>query len=122
MNDHKYEDLKVRTRKFALRVIKMYSVLPKTTVSQVLGKQVLRSGTSVGAHYREGIRARSTAEYISKLEGGMQELEETMYWFELIIDLELFAEPQMHDLLIEADELMAILTSIVIKEKKKLKK
>ncbi len=96
-------DLKVRTRNFALRVIKMYSVLPKSTVAQVLGKQVLRSATSVGAHYREGPRARSTAEFISKLEGGMQELEESMYWFELIIESGLFDEHKMHDLLTEAD-------------------
>jgi four helix bundle protein len=117
--EEKFEDLKIRTRKFALRVIKMYSVLPKSTVAQVLGKQVLRSATSVGAHYREGVRARSTAEYISKLEGGMQELEESLYWFELIVDAKLFDAAKMHDLINEADELMAILTSIVIKEKKK---
>jgi len=113
------EDLKVRTRKFSLRVIALYSALPKSTVAQVLGKQVLRSATSVGAHYRESLRARSTAEYISKLEGGMQELEESMYWFELIIESKIFNEHKMHDLVSEADELMAIMTSIVIKEKAK---
>ena len=72
------EDLKTRTKAFALRIIELYSSLPKSTEAQVLGKQVLRSGTSVGAHYRESIRARSNAEFISKLEGGMQELEENM--------------------------------------------
>ena len=73
------EDLKTRTKQFALRVIHLYGALPNTTVAQVLGKQLLKSGTSVGAHYREGCRARSNAEFISKLEGGLQELEESAY-------------------------------------------
>ncbi len=60
--------------------------LPKTTEAQVLGKQVLRSGTSVGAHYREACRAKSNADFISKIEGGLQELEETVYWLELLAD------------------------------------
>lgn len=72
-------DLKLRTKKFALRVIKLFAALPKTIEAQVIGKQFLRSGTSVGAHYREGHRARSTAEFISKIEGGLAELEETAY-------------------------------------------
>jgi len=64
-------DLKVRTREFAVRIIRLFSALPKTTVAEVIGKQMLRSGTSVGAHYREGMRSRSTAEFVSKLEGGL---------------------------------------------------
>ena len=70
-------DLKERTKSFALRVIRLYCALPQTVLAQTLGKQVLRSATSVGAHYREGMRARSNAEFISKIEGGLQELEET---------------------------------------------
>src|SRR5258708_26174685 len=77
------EDLKPRTRQYALRVIRLFTALPTTAVAQVLGKQLLRSGTSVGAHYREGCRARSTAEFISKLAGGLQELEETAHSLEL---------------------------------------
>jgi four helix bundle protein len=73
-----------RTKLFALRIIRLYSSLPKTTESQVIGKQVLRSGTSVGAHLREGKRSRSDAEMISKTEGALQELEETIYWLELL--------------------------------------
>ena len=69
--------MRERTKRFALRVIRLYIALPKSTEAQVLGKQVLRSGTSVGAHYREAHRARSTAEFVTKLEGGLQELEET---------------------------------------------
>ena len=78
------EDLRTRTKHFGLRIIRLFVALPKTTEAQVLGKQLLRSGTSVGAHYREGHRARSNAEFISKLEGALQELEETAYWLELL--------------------------------------
>ena len=79
------QDLGDRTRDFALRVIRLYSALPKTTEAQVIRKQLLRSGTSVGAHWREGRRARSDAEFISKIEGGLQELEESLYWMELLV-------------------------------------
>jgi four helix bundle protein len=71
------KDLKPRTKEFALRIIKMYCALPKTTVAQVLGKQVLRSGTSVGANYREANRARSKVEFISKMGDCLKELDET---------------------------------------------
>jgi four helix bundle protein len=71
--------LRVRTKAFALRIVLLSAALPKSTEAQVLGKQVLRSGTSVGAHYREAHRARSTAEFVSKLECGLQELDETCY-------------------------------------------
>src|SRR5687767_4339111 len=73
-------DLRTRTKQFALRIIRLYVALPRTDVAQTLGKQLIKAGTSVGAHYREGSRARSTAEFVSKLEGGLQELEETAYW------------------------------------------
>src|ERR1700678_3569374 len=74
-----------RTRLFALRIIKLFSSLPKTTEAQVIGKQFLRSGTSVGAHYREGTRARSPQEFTAKIDTGLQELEETAYWLELLV-------------------------------------
>ena len=77
-------DLDTRTKQFSLRIIRLYSSLPKSTVAQVIGKQLLRSGTSVGAHYSESRRSRSSAEFISKLEVGLQELEETKYWMELL--------------------------------------
>jgi len=73
----KERDLGARTKAFALRIIRLYGSLPKTVEAQVIGRQVLKSGTSPGAHYREARRARSTAEFISKMEGGLQELEET---------------------------------------------
>src|SRR5215217_7496840 len=104
-------DLQVRTKAFALRVVRLYCALPKTTEAQVLGKQVLRSGTSVGAHYREAVRARSAAEFISKLEGGLQELEETGYWLELIADACILPQSRLTDLLKETQELIAILVA-----------
>src|SRR5436305_8182137 len=85
-------DLQVRTKSFALRIVRLFCSLPKTTEAQVLGRQLPRSGTSVGAHYREAMRARSVAEFISKVEGGLQELEETSYWMELLVESEIVPE------------------------------
>ena len=113
-------DLKVRTKDFALRVIRLYAALPKTTVAQVIGKQLLRSATSVGAHYREGYRSRSTAEFVSKLQVGLQELEETLYWLELIVAADIFSEERMEEILQEANELTAILTTCVKNAKQKM--
>ncbi len=104
-------DLQARTKAFALRVIKLYGSLPKTTEAQVIGKQVLRSGTSVGAHYREAMRARSTAEFISKVEGGLQELEETAYWLELLVESEIVVPAKLTNLLQEAREVTAMLVA-----------
>ena len=73
---HDSTDLKSRTKAFALRIIKLYQVLPKSGEAQVIGKQILRSGTSVGAQYREACRAKSPADFINKMEGSLQELDE----------------------------------------------
>lgn len=113
------KDLSLRTKEFALRVIRLYGALPKSTVAQVLGKQLLRSGTSVGAHYREAVRARSNAEFISKIEGGMQELEESCYWLELLVEGNVFPLEKLQPLMTEAGELMAILVTCVKKVKRK---
>lgn len=75
-------DLKAQTRRLALRMIRHYTALPKQTAAQVMGRQLLRPRTSVGAHYREAMRARSDAEFISRIEGGLQELEEYACWME----------------------------------------
>ena len=80
------QDLRKRTKDFALRIVKMYCALPNSTEAQVLGKQVLRSGTSVAANYREASRARSDAEFISKLGIVEQELDETILWLELLVE------------------------------------
>ncbi len=102
-----------RTKLFALRIVRLYSTLPKTTEAQVIGKQILRSGTSVGAHVREGKRSRSDAEMISKTQGALQELEETTYWLELLADSGIVKTERLADLTKEADELTAILVTSV---------
>ncbi len=104
-------DLRQRTKAFALRVIRLYTALPKSTEAQVIGKQLLRSGTSVGAHYREAARSRSTAEFVSKIEGGLQELEESAYWMELLVEANIIPESRLNGLQQEANELTAILVT-----------
>lgn len=116
----KAEDLRERTKKFAIRIVRLYCSLPKSNPAQVLGKQVLRSGTSVGAHYREAFRARSTAEYVSKLQGALQELDETSYWLELLVDCSIVSAKKMKLLMGETDELIAILTTIQKKVKRRI--
>jgi len=106
-------DLKPRTKAFALRIVRLYTALPNTTVAQVLGKQVLRSGTSIGAHYREASRARSTAEFISKIELALQELDETLYWLELLDEAGIVRSGQLANLCTEAEELISIFVSSV---------
>ena len=109
----KPQDLKPRTKAFALRVIRMYSELPKNdTVAQVLGKQVLRSSTSVGANYREASRGRSKAEFVSKTGDCLKEIEETEYWLELLVDSGCVGSSKMSDLLDETRQLIAIFTAI----------
>lgn len=106
-------DLKERLREYSLRIIRMYCSLPKTSVAHVLGRQALRSGTSPGAHHREASRARSTAEFISKMEGGLQELDETAYGLELLVGGETLSQEKMQGLLDETEELIAIFTASV---------
>ena len=101
-----------RTKQFALGVIHLYSSLPRTTVSQVLGRQVMRSGTSVGAHYREACRAKSRADFISKIEGALQELDETTYWLELLREIYAEKNAQAQNLMAEANELIAIFVTV----------
>ena len=115
------QDLRDRTKHFALRVIKLYSSLPKSTLAQTLGKQVLRSGTSVGANYRETCRARSDAEFISKLGDCLKELDETTYWLELLIESGITREKQLNSLVDEADQILAIFTTISKKVKSRKK-
>jgi four helix bundle protein len=119
MVENEKHDLKVRTKQFALRLIRLYTSLPKTTEAQVLGRQVLNSGTSVGAQYREAQRAKSDADFISKVEGSLQELDETAYWLELLRDSGMVSVEKLHPLLKETDELIAIFVTIVKKVKSK---
>lgn len=106
-------DLSVRLKKFALRVIKLSAALPRTPAGQVIGRQVLRSGISVGAHHREARRSRSNAEFIAKVELGLQERDKTQYWVELLIEAGIVPEPRLRGLITESNELISILTTCV---------
>jgi len=100
-----------RTKSFAVRIIRLYVALPKDEVSRVVGRQLLRSGTSPGAHCREAFRSRSDAELISKLGVALQELDETLYWLELLVETEIVPQQRLAPLMQEIDELIAIIVS-----------
>lgn len=117
MKDYELRD---RTKAFALRIIRMYCRLPKSTEAQVLGKQTLRSGTSVAANYREAPRARSDAELISKLGIVAQELDETLLWLELLVESSIVSESKMTDLRQKADELLRMTIAAIKTAKKRL--
>jgi four helix bundle protein len=110
-------DLRERTKSFALRVVRMFSALPKTTEAQVLGKQLLRSGTSIGANYREAYRGRSKAEFIAKCGDCLREIEETAYWLELLVDTQIVPSEKLQPLREECDELTAIFVTILKRSK-----
>ena len=113
------DNLKDRTKSFALRLVKMYASLPKgRPEAQVLGKQVLRSGTSVAANYREACRARSPAEFRSKMGIVEQELDETQLWLELLVESGIVKNEQMKELLSETDQLLRITVSSITTSKK----
>lgn len=95
----------------------MFVALPKTTEAQVLGKQVLRSGTSVGANYREAQRARSKAEFVAKIGDSLKELDETAYWLDLIVGAEIVSGKRLAPLIDETDQLIAIFVTIAKKAK-----
>lgn len=110
------KDLVPRSKLFARRIIRLYCSLSKTdVVAQVLGKQVLRSGTSVGANYREANRARSKAEFISKIGDCLKEADETLYWLELLLDEKFVSERKLGALAAESNELVAIFITILKK-------
>ena len=106
-------DLRDRTKKFALRVIRMYGCLPKLTEAQVMGKQFLCSGTSVAANFREASRARSDAEFIAKLGIVEQELDETILWLELLVESGVVSQKKMGALLQETEELLKIIVASI---------
>jgi len=116
------QDLRTRTTEFALRIVRLYVSLPKSTETQVLGKQVLRSGTSVGAHYREGHRGKSDPDIIHKFESALQELDETDFWLDLLVRAGIVSAPKVDPLIKETNELIAIFTTIVTKIKKRMNK
>ena len=112
------KDLLPRTKLFARRIIRLYCRLAKTdTVAQVLGKQVLRSGTSIGANYRAANRARSKAEFISKTGDCLKEADETLYWLELLLEENIIPEKKPGPLAAESNELVAIFITIAKKSR-----
>jgi four helix bundle protein len=102
------DELKKRTQRFALGVIRLVDRLPKTRVADVIGRQLARSGTSVGANYRAACRARSAAEFIAKMGIVEEEADETIYWLELLIEAEILQRGEVSELLREADQLLAM--------------
>lgn len=102
-----------RTKKFALRVIRLVGALPNGQVSWTLGKQLLRSGTSIGANYREAARASSQKHFGSILTIAAREADETLYWLELLAESETVKPELLEDLMSECNELVAILTASV---------
>jgi four helix bundle protein len=102
------DELKKRTKQFALRVLKLVAALPKTVTGKAIGGQLVRSGTSVGANYRAACRGRSKAEFIAKIGTCEEEADESAYWMEIIIEGQLLKPNQVQPLLVEAEELTRI--------------
>jgi four helix bundle protein len=111
-------DLRERTTDFALRIVQMFVALPKSTEAQVLGKQLLRSGTSIGANYREAHRARSKNEFVAKCGDSLREAEETAYWLELLVRAKIVPPVKLDSLRQEADELISIFVAILKRSKR----
>ena len=105
------EDLKQRTKKFALRVLKLVDALPNSTQGRVVGNQLVRAGTAVGSNYRAACRGRSRAEFVAKLGTVEEEADETAFWLELIIEGSLLKRQLVEPLLNEANELTRIMAS-----------
>ena len=106
------EELKSRTKQFALRIMKLSDALPKTTSGRAIANQIIRSGTSVAANYRAALHGRSKADFISKIGIVVEENDETMFWLELIAEHGLMTKKRITDLYNEADELLSIFCAI----------
>ncbi len=107
------EELKKRTKQFGLRVIKLTEALPSAKAANVIGNQLLRSGTSVGANYRSACRARSKPDFISKASIAIEEADESLYWMEMLVEAEIMPKEKLLALMKEANEIVAILTASV---------
>jgi len=107
------EELKKRTKHYGLRVVRLTGSLPASRAAGIIGGQLLRCGTSVGANYRAACRARSRPDFISKTSIAIEEADESLYWMELLFDVHLMPKEKLEPLMREADELVAILTASV---------
>jgi len=107
------EELKKRTKSFSIRVIKLVEALPKSDTARIIGNQLLRSATSVGANYRSALRARSKADFISKIGIVIEETDESLYWMELLAEINLISKERLSELMQEANELTSIFVTTV---------
>jgi four helix bundle protein len=107
------DELKARTKQFALDVMRQVESLPKAKTADILGRQLMRSGTSVGANYRSACRAKSTADFIAKLGIVEEEADETLFWLELLIESKLIQKENVESLMKEANEILAITVSSI---------
>jgi four helix bundle protein len=107
------EELKARTRAFALRIIRLAESLPDMPTARVVRNQLIRCGSSVGANYRAACRARSKADFVSKMGIAEEETDETIYWMELLVDADIVKRPRIADLLDEADQIQSIVISSI---------
>jgi len=111
MNVQKTRELRDRTRDFALRIVHLYARLPDNELARILGREALRSGTAVGAHYREAGRQRSAAERVACLEAGLRLLDETMFWIELLVCSRAVPGARLSEIAVEAEELVKLLVA-----------
>ena len=107
------QDLRKRTKEYALRNVRLFRSLPKNPEAEIFGKQLLRSSASVGAHYREAFRARSNAEFRAKLGVAIQELDESIYWLELMGEAAILKKEKLDPLITESSELIAVFVTCI---------
>jgi four helix bundle protein len=107
------DDLKIRTRQFALRIFRLAESLPDTPTARVIRNQIVRCGSSVGANYRAACRAKSKPDFVSKLGTVEEEADETIYWMELLIDMGIVQPKRLTDLMNEADQILAIVIASI---------
>lgn len=105
------DELKMRTKKFAIRIVRLFQALPHREDARTLGKQLLRSGTSVGANYRAVCRSRSKAEFLARLGIVVEEIDETVFWLELLVEANIVSQQRLGSRQQEAKELLAIFAS-----------
>jgi len=115
------QELRDRTKQFAVRIVKLAAALPRNRVGDVLGRQIVRSGTSIGANYREALRASSRKHFATTLEIAIREGEETLYWLEILVESGLIKAARLSDLTTECRELVAILTATVVSTKRQIR-
>lgn len=115
------EQMKQRTKEFALRVIRLVESLPKGQTARVIGNQLIRSGTSVGSNYRAACRAKLVADFISKMGTVDEGSDESLFWMEILIEAGIVKEEKLHSLMKEVDEILAITVSSINTAKKRKK-